>query len=322
MGFEDIAFLTENTFSQEIVRIEEALEALRHHGEFTTREGIRLFYEYFTPKTSRGGVVIVHGLSEFTKKYYELAWYLTAQGYSVFLYDQRGHGLSHRDTDRPELIHVQSFEGLAADLQDYLEAVVLPTEKGPLYLYAHSMGGAVGLLHLALYPEQFRKAVITSPLLQPTTNNLPPFLFRWGTGIHRALRGGKKKFLFSREYDPQRPYVHVPGDSESRVRHCLNHRNRDRRYQSTPMTVDCVYHSLGLKKRLLGDAVTKAIRTPILMLCAGKDTMVKIPPQEEFDRRCPQCHRIVLPDANHALLTCRDKILQQVLRLVLEHYEN
>ena len=60
MGFEDIAFLTESTFSQEIVRIEEALEALRHHGEFTTSEGIRLFYEYFTPKTSRGSVVIVH----------------------------------------------------------------------------------------------------------------------------------------------------------------------------------------------------------------------------------------------------------------------
>lgn len=321
MGHDTLTIIPEQEFPTAIARVEAELEKSRTCGCFTAKDGAQMFYEFFTPKHCVGSLVVVHGLSEFTKKYYELTHYLLKRGFRVFLYDQRGHGLSHRDTDRPELIHVPGFDVLVGDLDRFLEAVVLPNARGPLYLFAHSMGGAVGLQYLAEHPHRFQKALISSPLLQPTTSGLPPFLFRWGTGIHRALGGGKRKFLFSREYDPNRPYTHVPGDSESRVRHCLSYRNRDRRYQSTPMTVDCVYHSLGLKRQLLSPAVTGAIRTPILMLCAGQDTMVRLEPQEAFADRCRRCQRVVLPGANHALLTNCDETLSRVLDLVLDFFE-
>ena len=88
-------------------------------------------------------VLYRHFKPKFTKKYHEFAWYLLNQGYDVFLFDQRCHGLSCRLTDRTDLIHVASFTHYYQDLHCFVQQIVKPATKLPLYLYAHSMGGAV-----------------------------------------------------------------------------------------------------------------------------------------------------------------------------------
>ena len=79
-------------------------------------------------------MVILHGMSEFTCKHYELAYYLLQQGYNVFLYDQRGHGRSQRLTDRIDLIHVERFSDFVEDLDLFVNNIVLPAADKPLYL--------------------------------------------------------------------------------------------------------------------------------------------------------------------------------------------
>lgn len=315
-----LQFISEAEFPTAIEDLEKLLCPYCHHGHFRGTDEKPIYYEYYLAHNARASVVVVHGMSEFTKKYCELTSYLLRQGYNVFLYDQRGHGLSHRDTDRPELIHINSFDQLVEDLNCYLETVVCPASDAPLYLYAHSMGGAVGVMYLAKHPNRFSKAVLTSPLLAPKMNDLPAWPFLLGVSIRKTFVGDLKKFRLSGEYVPGRPYQPVPGDSPGRVRHCLWHRDRDRRYQSTPMTLGCVYHSLKLRRRMLKGDVAKAIQTPTLMLCADHDTMVKLRPQAQFAAQCPAITREVLEGANHALLTDRQPILEQTVRRVLDFY--
>lgn len=314
-------FIPEEAFSQTIDRLEQTLWEQCRHGYFQGEDGKPIYYEYWTCPNPKGSVVVVHGMSEFTKKYYELTHYLLTVGYNVFLYDQRGHGLSHRDTDRPELLHINSFDQLVSDLECYLRQIVCKAADVPLYLYAHSMGGAVGALHLARYPDRFRKAVLTSPLIAPRMNDLPRLPFLIGVTIRKAFVGDLKKFRLIREYDPHRPYVPDPLDSPPRILRCLWHRNRERHYQSTPMTLGCVYHNLRLSKKMLKGTVASSIRTPTLMLCADHDAMVKVKPQAEFAAQCPAITREVLKDSNHNLLTDRQPILEETLHRVLTFYQ-
>ena len=313
-------FISEECFTETIVRLEQELWEQCHHGQFQGVDGNPIHYEYWTCPHPKGSVVVVHGMSEFTKKYYELTHYLLAAGYHVFLYDQRGHGLSHRDTDRPELLHINSFDQLVSDLDCYLEQVVCRTADLPLYLYAHSMGGAVGALYLSEHPDRFQKAVLTSPLIGPRMNDLPALPFLIGVTVRKVLVGDLKKFRLSKEYVPHKPYVPDPGDSPARILRCLWHRDRERRYQSTPMTLGCVYHSLRLPKKMLKGSVAAAITTPTLMLCADRDAMVKLKPQEAFAAQCPSMTREVLSNANHNLLTDRQPILEQTVLRVLDFY--
>ena len=300
-----------------IVRIEEELSQLRREGYFTAQGGAKLYYEYFFADDPVGSVVFVHGLSEFTKKYYEFAHYFLSQGYNVFLYDQRGHGKSHRDVSRPELIHIHSFDQLVVDLDAFIETVVRPAAHVPLYLYAHSMGGAVGLLYLARYGSKLEKAVVTSPLMLPRMNDVPVLPIWLMTAVGQVLRGPKAKFLLSGEYEVGRPCTPDPGDSPNRVRYCLAHRDREPLYRSTPMTLGCVRNSLKLRRLLLRKRITEGIRTPTLMLCADTDTLVRTRYQGRFARRCNACTHEILAGANHALHTDCNEIMEKALERIL-----
>ena len=316
----NLNILSEEDFPSAIVEIGRKLDRCRHSGFFDTFDGKKIFYEYFLTENSHSSVVVVHGLSEFTKKYYEFTNYLLNQGYNVFLYDQRCHGYSDRLADRPELIHIDCFDDLVADLATYIETIVKPADPKPLYLYAHSMGGAVGLLYLSKHPDTFQKAVLSSPLIAPITSNLPEFPFRWGTAIGGRLVGTKAKFYFSNEYNPDITYDDIPRGSRNRVSHTLNMRRSEPRYQSTPMTLGCVYNTLILRKRLLHRRFTDSIQTPVLMLCAETDTMVKLKPQKQFAEKCGACQRVVVPHSNHAMLTDDSSILTEHITRALDFY--
>lgn len=81
---------------------------------------------------------------------------------------------------------------------------------GPYFLYAHSMGGAVGALYVKAHPDAFRGAVFTSPMIRAQTAGLPI----WAAGgIAQAAcllgLGGKMVFIH-KIYDPESPLRQAP----------------------------------------------------------------------------------------------------------------
>ena len=116
----------EEEFAEKFQEAAAQMEPCRQEGFFHGFDGKDLYYEYFLAENSRGAVVILHGLSEFTKKYHEFAYYLLNQGYDVFLYDQRCHGRSCRLTENPDVIHVGRFTHYVRDLDRFIRDVVRP----------------------------------------------------------------------------------------------------------------------------------------------------------------------------------------------------
>ena len=315
-----LQILTEEDFDRQMPEILEQLKQCKSEGEFSGFDGKSLHYEYFLAENSRGSVVVVHGLSEFTQKYHEFAYYLLRQGYDVFLYDQRCHGLSCRLTDRTDMIHVDEFADYRKDLECFMEQVVLPAAHKTLYLYAHSMGGAVALQYLAQEPQMFQKAVLSAPMIEPLTGAISPWLARLGMGIWLLFGDAKRKFWYANEFDPAFPFEKSNDESRARFDRNMRVRLSDPRYCTTPLTVGWVYQSLKLRRKLTSRRFLKQIQTPILLLTAQKDGVVSIDAQNQVAQGCSVCRQIVQKDAKHALLTGSLETLTEHMQLVLDHF--
>ena len=314
--------LTEEAFPVAIRQIEERLAACRVSGFFDAFDGEKLFYEYFLAENSRASIVLVHGLSEFTKKFYEITFYFLNQGYNVFLYDQRCHGMSCRLTDRIDVIHVDDFADYEKDLATFIDTVVKPAEDKPLYLYSHSMGGAVCAMYMANHPKAIVKAVMSAPLIDPVASPLPRWFIRPGLRIGGLIFGKKTKFALSSEFNPNHPFEKAGDASHNRFMHNLTMRRQEPMYQSTPMSYGWVYQSLILCSRLLKKGFVEQIETPILLFSAERDTVVKIDAQHRFAARCRTCQLWTLKDATHAILSGTQDTITEHIRMTMDFYRD
>lgn len=312
--------LQEDTFQEDMCAVSRQLALCRQEGTFAGEDGKELYYEYFLCQESRGAVVIVHGLSEFTGKYHEFAWYLLNQGYDVFLYDQRCHGRSCRLTERQDMIHVDSFTDYRKDLHRFVCDVVRKVTDKPLYLYSHSMGGAVAAQYLAQHPQVFEKAVLSAPMIEPITGSTPPWVARVGLSAYLLFGNGKNKFWFADEFDPDYPFERSQDRSLARFQRNMETRRANPCYCTTPLTMRWVQQSVLLRRKLTSKRFLKKIRTPILMLCAEQDRVVCEKAQVQFAENCPVCRRIVLPDATHAMLCGTAQTIAAHVQQVLDHF--
>lgn len=310
----------ETDFDESIARMLQRTDECRTEGYFSGFDGEKLYYEYFLAEASRGAVVILHGLSEFTRKYHEFAYYLLDNGLDVFLYDQRSHGHSCRLTSHKDLIHVDRFSDYEKDLQCFLDQIVRPNTQGPLYLFSHSMGGAVAAFYLAHNAGVFQKAILSAPMVEPLTGNVNPGFARAGLSAWLLFHDRKEKFWYTNEFDPDYPFARSQDQSLARFQHNMRLRLSDENYRTTPLSMGWVHQSLSVKKKLTCRRFLKNIQTPVLMLCAEHDRVVSEKAQAVFAQRCDACHRMVLPGTTHALLSGTKESILNFVRLVLDHF--
>ena len=312
---------SEETFPQDMCKIQDQLAAYRQEGEFPSFDSGVLYYEYYLAENSRASIVLVHGLSEFTQKYHELTYYLLNQGYNVFLYDQRCHGRSFRLTDRVEMVHVDRFTDYAKDLDQFIRLVVQPAAEKPIYLYAHSMGGAVSLLYLSKCSGTVQKAVLSAPLFAPVVTAVPEKVALLGVSIMSVLVGPKRKFWGSREFDPDIGFEASADASRARFQHNMALRKGDVRYSSTPLTLGWIRGSLTVQHKLLSHRLLRKLHTPILLLSAANDTVVRNDLQHRFAEKYPLCRLVSIPGTDHPMLTSTPQTIRQHLELVLDYFQ-
>lgn len=314
--------ISEENFPREIIKIENELSKIRTEGYFDSFDGKKLYFEYFLKENAKASVVIVHGLSEFTKKFYEITWYLLREGYSVFLYDQRCHGKSCRLGARADILHVDSFTDYARDLNEYINNVVLAASDKPVYLYSHSMGGAAVALYLSKWHDTVKKAVMSAPLFLPCVAKVSHRVARGSALFCTVVFGKTKKFWTSGEFNPETPHRKSHDASFSRFNHNMDLRRNNREYQTTPMSNGWVYNSLCLPSRITKSKLPLKIKTPILLILAENDKVVETKPQREFAQKCKTCKLMEIKGANHSMLSGTQKTITEHVSAVLDFFEN
>ena len=132
-------------------------------GRLETADGLALRTRAWEPsRPSRGQVVLVHGLKDHSGRYDLLAKQIAETGLSVRAFDLRGHGAS-----QGLRAHVARFEDYLSDLGAFVRDLRSNRPTGPLFLYGHSMGGAIAIAYVLSGETRFDGLVLTGPAVDP-----------------------------------------------------------------------------------------------------------------------------------------------------------
>jgi alpha-beta hydrolase superfamily lysophospholipase len=107
----------------------------------------------------RATILIVHGVAEHLGRYDYLTDKLNGFGYSVYRYDQRGHGESEGERG-----FFPEYDTLANDVNAMVETVKGENSRPPLFLLGHSMGGLSVIGFCIKYPNKVAGVVLSGAL--------------------------------------------------------------------------------------------------------------------------------------------------------------
>lgn len=111
----------------------------------------------FLASRERAAVLLTHGYAEHMGRYRELTARLNLAGYSVYAYDQRGHGQS---SGRRAVVDARQL------LTEHLRARErLRTPSVPLFAFGHSLGGLITAASALQDPRGLSGVVLSSPAL-------------------------------------------------------------------------------------------------------------------------------------------------------------
>lgn len=307
--------LSEEKYSEEMAQLVLKLEQLRQaSGSCERLPGQGIYWEYYAPDSGCDKVIVIsHGFTESTLEYSELIWYFLRAGYGVFICDHMGHGKSYRLVQQTWLTHTASFSEYIKDFHHLIQKVVLPRSEGKArYLFGHSMGGAIAILYLEQYHDEFQRAVLSSPMVSPSAGEFPDFLGGALASFMCMLGKGEKPIPTQHPFDGLDHWEsNNCTTSKARYLWYLNQQRQDLDRQNSTATYSWAKEAVNVQYPILAQAYT--VQIPVLLCQAALDTMVNLPPQDDLVHLLPQGRKIVYHDAKHEIYRSANPTLEKFL---------
>jgi len=274
---------------------------------FKGHGGVLLHYYSAVPEGADKIIIIVHGFCEFRDKYSEMIYYLYNAGYGVYFYEQRGHGLSEREVDDKDVVHVNDFRDYVADLKAFMDKIVTKQTPDKTHImFAHSMGGAVGTLFLEKYPEYFDRAILSSPMLK-LRMNVPGAAVKALTAYVKVTHKEKELSFNQHHFDPEPNFEHSSMLSESRYNYILRRRIEDVNYQMSGGTYGWVIESI--KATNMAIKYAGRLTADITVFQAGNDHLVDVEGYtDELLKKRPDIKVYRYADSKHEIFNATDAI--------------
>jgi lysophospholipase len=259
--------------------------------------------------TPRGTVLILPGRVEFIEKYAtEVVGELLERRFAVIGFDWRGQGLSDRPLADHDKGHIDRFGTYISDLRLFLDTVVAPEAPRPLLALCHSMGGHLFLRSLSLHGSApFAAAVLTAPmtglaqeaLLRNVLRLTPPLpaverRYLYGAGPYIAAKQPFKGNVLTRD--------------ERRFRFTTQWFASDPRLSLGGPTIGWCRQALRSIAAGLAPGVLERIDLQLLLVSAGKDTLVDPASHKLVARRLRQGELVTLPEARHEIMMETDAV--------------
>ncbi|WP_337079952.1 alpha/beta fold hydrolase [Aeromonas dhakensis] len=290
---------------------------------FKGKDGITTRYAALRQAKVDRAILIVNGRVESYLKYQELAWDLWRQGYSLYLIDHRGQGLSDRLLADQEKGYVDQFDDYVLDLKQFHDEVIAQDQPAKLFLLAHSMGGAISARYLERWPGDIEAAVLSSPMMGINLGGLPKWLAK-GLAATIGTVGG---WLGEPPYGPGQGPYESHGFADNGLSHSAARYQAFRElYEQRPQiklggaTAHWIYQGLTGADAAVAEA--GAIKTPLLLLQAGDDGVVDNAAQDAFCAlaRCEGGKPLRIEGAWHELFMEADPQRQAALNATLAFF--
>ena len=294
-------------------------------GVWKQYSGVESFYGFVANGQAKRCVVISTGRSESIVKYAEFIYELYENGFSVFIMDHQGQGLSTRLLSNPHIGFVNTFDDYVEDLKCLIDQVLSPLlleqkqAKLPKVLFCHSMGGAIGALYVQKYPMTFTKLILSAPMLGVAapvpewfTKSFVaavlklrsllqlPAIYLWGQGDYLAdpfdgnqLTNSKVRYKVFREMMASYPQNQLGGISFEWLLQAI----------------------IAMR---LARSRAKSITIPTLVLQAQQEQIVDNKRMKQFASDLPNATLVIVPNAKHELLFERKEARTLALTKILD----
>lgn len=313
-------FISENGYKESMENVVlPYIEPRRKDGMFRSFDGNELHFAFISADEPKANIALLHGFTESIEKFMELSYYFVQEGYNVYILEQRGHGKSYRAVADYSLTHVDRFTDYVEDFSRFVDEII--GDKLPLYIYAHSMGGGVAALYLEKYPTRVAKAVLSSPMISPTSGGVPHFLSRFICKMMMIFGKKEERLFMFGPYKGHEDFETSSASSKARFDYYDDIKFNNEIYQNSSPTYTWSYEGLGVTKKILKKGEVEKIETPVLMFQAKQDTMVLLPAQDKFVSRLRNGQKVEL-DTRHEIYRAPDGVLREALDRMFEFYAN
>lgn len=297
--------------------VEPALAALRREGEFESFDGNKIHYEAYVKADAAGAIVISHGFTESAEKFREMSYCFLQMGFAVFAVDHRGHGRSFRyNPGDLQTVTIRKFEDYVEDLHCFVETVVKPAAGSlPLYLYAHSMGGAIAVQYLQTYPATFDKAILSAPMIQAQMP-IPPAVTLAMTKVFSLIGKKDARVFVHKGFNPDATFEDSHDTSEARYNYYKAKRIADPLLQTSAASYRWVEESVKVVKKNLDPARCVKIQCPVLLCQPAEDKSVISERENDFIALVPHGRLVQIPDSRHEIYLSIDSALLFYLQTI------
>jgi lysophospholipase len=296
-------------------------------GCFNTDDGTPIAFAYCICPNAKSTIVLSPGRTEAYLKYQELAYDLYHNGYSIFIIDHRGQGLSGRLIDNPHKGYVDDFQHYIDDLHYFYHHIVKQKANAPICLLGHSMGATIATLYLQQYPDDFVAAAMSAPLYGFNSGKLPLFIAKPLTQIAltvQMLRGRTSEYFWG-----QHDYFGTPFE-HNMLTHCKPRYHQFRHQyelQSALRLGGITFHWMATTLRALKHLFANIdhIKTPMLMIQSCDDEVVSLSAQARFYKKLQkvgECQKVELHGAKHEVFFETDAMRCRAISSTLTFFDD
>ncbi|NRA83650.1 MAG: alpha/beta fold hydrolase [Gammaproteobacteria bacterium] len=289
--------------------------------QFNGTNNVRINYAVMLQPSKSPAFILCNGRIESYLKYQELASELYQQGYSVYLIDHRGQGLSERLTIDTHKGHVVDFNDYIKDLATFIKLVVTPNGHQKHLLFGHSMGGTIATRYIQTCQHNIDKLILGNPML----GIVLPLPVSVMSQLVKTIEYYAQKFSSQPSYVlGGKSYREPPFDKNSLTQSAERYQQFRAIYQQYPEvqlgapTNQWLLQGLLATSQCIEDAAK--ITIPTLLLQGGADRVVKNSDQDKFAANMTSdlievCR---IAGARHELFFELDRYRQQALTALLD----
>ncbi|MDP3283142.1 MAG: alpha/beta hydrolase, partial [Desulfobacterales bacterium] len=206
--------------------------------------------------------------------------------------------------------HINNYSEYLEDLNYFVNNIVRPAAVSPLIMLAHSMGGHVALRFLHDSPESADKAVLTSPMIDINIPSFPRWLVRFIAFCASRAGFGHSYSVGSKGYSASNIKFEGNALTSDPVRFMDEHRAVAERPELALGGVTYGWLAATFKSiDILSDIeYARKIKTPVLIISAGKDRIVSETAQRAICSVMEEGSFVSIPDSFHEILKERDTV--------------
>lgn len=271
-------------------------------------------------RTEKGTILVFPGRTEFIETFGRTMVEFAELGYSTLVIDWRGHGLSDRIAQDPQLGHVRRFSDYQLDVAAMVQAAGQLGLPEPWYLVGNSMGACIGLRAL-IDGLPISACAFCAPMWDIKLSALAR-LFAWPASWAASVTGKGQRY--------------APGHSGESyilsVDYASNRRTNDEdmyRYMVRQAEVAPELHTGGPSMTWLNQVLRETRKLsrvpspnlPCISFCPKEDELVSLPAVKSRMACWPGGRLEFIPGAKHNLLLEQAQIRGRILAKLCQFFE-